>query len=129
MARDIAVKDTRVIRAPQRALNLIDVQRVNSSYRMEQGFTELNLSACPMNTATRSPGRQIQTHDERQADNPGKAVAGVANREDDDRNRGLGSRRKPMAFVPRIVTHRRHGPDGRDLRQPRLGAALRGRQR
>ena len=34
-----------VIRAAKEALNLIDVQRVNSSYRMEQGFTfELNLS-------------------------------------------------------------------------------------
>ena len=45
VARDIAVKDTRVIRAAKEALNLIDVQRVNSSYRMEQGFTfELNLA-------------------------------------------------------------------------------------
>ncbi|HXA89961.1 MAG TPA: enoyl-CoA hydratase, partial [Mycobacterium sp.] len=38
-------KDTRVIRAAKEALNFIDVQRVNSSYRMEQGFTfELNLA-------------------------------------------------------------------------------------
>jgi len=45
VARDIAKKDTRVIRAAKEALNLIDPQRVNSSYRMEQGFTfELNLS-------------------------------------------------------------------------------------
>ena len=45
VARDIAVKDTRVIRAAKEALNLIDPQRVNDSYRMEQGFTfELNLS-------------------------------------------------------------------------------------
>jgi enoyl-CoA hydratase len=45
VARDIAVKDTRVIRAAKEALNLIDVQRVNASYRMEQGFTfELNLA-------------------------------------------------------------------------------------
>ena len=45
VARDIASKDTRVIRAAKEALNLIDVQKVNSSYRMEQGFTfELNLS-------------------------------------------------------------------------------------
>ena len=34
-----------VVRAAKEALNLIDVQRVNSSYRMEQGFTfELNLA-------------------------------------------------------------------------------------
>lgn len=45
VARDIAGKDTRVIRAAKEALNLIDVQKVNSSYRMEQGFTfELNLA-------------------------------------------------------------------------------------
>ena len=45
VARDIASKDTRVIRAAKEALNLIDVQKVNSSYRMEQGFTfELNLA-------------------------------------------------------------------------------------
>src|SRR6478752_3886093 len=45
VARGIAAKDTRVIRAAKEALNLIDVQRVNSSYRMEQGFTfELNLA-------------------------------------------------------------------------------------
>ncbi|RFD24671.1 enoyl-CoA hydratase family protein [Mycobacterium uberis] len=45
VARNIADKDTRVIRAAKEALNLIDVQRVNSSYRMEQSFTfELNLA-------------------------------------------------------------------------------------
>ena len=45
VARDIAAKDTRVIRAAKEALNLIDVQKVNASYRMEQGFTfELNLA-------------------------------------------------------------------------------------
>jgi enoyl-CoA hydratase len=45
VARDIATKDTRVIRAAKEALNFIDVQPVNSSYRMEQGFTfELNLA-------------------------------------------------------------------------------------
>ena len=34
-----------MIRAAKEALNLIDPQRVNASYRMEQGFTfELNLS-------------------------------------------------------------------------------------
>jgi enoyl-CoA hydratase len=45
VARDIAAKDTRVIRAAKEALNFIDVQRVNLSYRMEQGFTfELNLA-------------------------------------------------------------------------------------
>ncbi|WP_343602509.1 (7aS)-7a-methyl-1,5-dioxo-2,3,5,6,7,7a-hexahydro-1H-indene-carboxyl-CoA hydrolase [Mycobacterium sp.] len=45
VARDIAAKDARVIRAAKEALNFIDVQRVNASYRMEQGFTfELNLA-------------------------------------------------------------------------------------
>ena len=45
VARDIAVKDTRVIRAAKEALNGIDVQQVHRSYRYEQGFTfELNLA-------------------------------------------------------------------------------------
>ena len=45
VARDIASKDTRVIRAAKEALNFIDVQPVNARYRMEQGFTfELNLA-------------------------------------------------------------------------------------
>src|SRR5881227_1766827 len=44
VARDIAAKDTRVIRAAKEALNGIDVQQVHRSYRYEQGFTfELNL--------------------------------------------------------------------------------------
>ena len=44
-ARDIAAKDTRVIRAAKEALNGIDVQNVHRSYRYEQGFTfELNLA-------------------------------------------------------------------------------------
>jgi enoyl-CoA hydratase len=45
IARDIAGKDTRVIRAAKEALNGIDVQQVHRSYRYEQGFTfELNLA-------------------------------------------------------------------------------------
>ena len=44
VARDIAAKDTRVIRAAKEALNGIDPIDVNRSYRWEQGFTfELNL--------------------------------------------------------------------------------------
>ncbi|MDN5744977.1 MAG: enoyl-CoA hydratase family protein [Nocardioidaceae bacterium] len=44
VARDIAAKDTRVIRAAKEALNGIDPVDVNRSYRWEQGFTfELNL--------------------------------------------------------------------------------------
>jgi enoyl-CoA hydratase len=45
VAREIAAKDTRVIRAAKEALNGIDVQHVHRSYRYEQGFTfELNLA-------------------------------------------------------------------------------------
>lgn len=45
VAKNIAAKDTRVIRAAKRALNGIDVQDVHRSYRYEQGFTfELNLA-------------------------------------------------------------------------------------
>ncbi|MBB4683113.1 enoyl-CoA hydratase family protein [Amycolatopsis jiangsuensis] len=44
LARDIAAKDPRVIRAAKEALNGIDPQQVHRSYRFEQGFTfELNL--------------------------------------------------------------------------------------
>ncbi|KMS87714.1 enoyl-CoA hydratase [Streptomyces regensis] len=44
VARSIAAKDTRVIRAAKEALNGIDTQDVHRSYRFEQGFTfELNL--------------------------------------------------------------------------------------
>ena len=45
VAREIAAKDTRVIRAAKEALNGIDPVDVNTSYRFEQGFTmELNLA-------------------------------------------------------------------------------------
>jgi enoyl-CoA hydratase/carnithine racemase len=45
LAREIAAKDTRVIRAAKEALNGIDPVDVNKSYRFEQGFTmELNLA-------------------------------------------------------------------------------------
>ncbi|PRX51224.1 enoyl-CoA hydratase [Prauserella shujinwangii] len=45
VARVIAAKDTRVIRAAKQAINGIDVQPVHRSYRFEQGFTfELNLA-------------------------------------------------------------------------------------
>ena len=55
-----------------------------------------------------------------------EAVAGVAS----GMTIGIGAGVTPQAdgVRPRIVTHRRHGPDGRDLRRPRLWAALRGRQ-
>ena len=45
VAREIARKDTRVIRRAKEALNGIDPVDVNQSYRFEQGFTmELNLA-------------------------------------------------------------------------------------
>jgi enoyl-CoA hydratase len=45
VARAIAAKDTRVIRAAKQAINGIDIQNVHRSYRYEQGFTfELNLA-------------------------------------------------------------------------------------
>lgn len=44
VAREIASKDTRIIRCDKEAINGIDVQNVHRSYRFEQGFTfELNL--------------------------------------------------------------------------------------
>ncbi|GAB1508931.1 enoyl-CoA hydratase family protein [Actinophytocola sp. KF-1] len=45
VAKQIAAKDPRVIRAAKRAINGIDPQDVHRSYRYEQGFTfELNLT-------------------------------------------------------------------------------------
>jgi enoyl-CoA hydratase len=45
VAREIAAKDTRVIRCAKEAINGIDPQPVHRSYRFEQGFTfELNLT-------------------------------------------------------------------------------------
>lgn len=45
LARDIAAKDTRVIRKAKEAINGIDPQPVHRNYRFEQGFTfELNLA-------------------------------------------------------------------------------------
>jgi enoyl-CoA hydratase len=45
VAREIAAKDTRVIRAAKEAINGIDPVQVHRSYRYEQGFTfELNLA-------------------------------------------------------------------------------------
>ncbi len=45
VAREIAAKDTRVIRMAKEAINGIDPVDVNKSYRFEQGFTmELNLA-------------------------------------------------------------------------------------
>lgn len=45
VAREIAAKDTRVIRKAKEAINGIDPQQVHRSYRFEQGFTfELNLA-------------------------------------------------------------------------------------
>ncbi len=44
VARTIAAKNTKVIRAAKEAINNIDTMDVNKSYRFEQGFTfELNL--------------------------------------------------------------------------------------
>ncbi|HJQ43010.1 MAG TPA: enoyl-CoA hydratase family protein [Jatrophihabitantaceae bacterium] len=45
VAREIALKDTRIIRAAKEAINGIDPVDVHTSYRFEQGFTfELNLA-------------------------------------------------------------------------------------
>ena len=104
VARDIAVKDTRVIRAAKEALNLIDVQRVNSSYRMEQGFTfELNLAGVADEhrdafAGTVQEGEGVSdkrtTLDEAVAELRDGMTIGIG---------GWGSRRKPMAFVRAIL--------------------------
>ena len=103
VARDIAAKDTRVIRAAKEALNLIDVQRSTPVTGSSRASPSSSTSpASPTSTATRSQGRTRETNSERQ--------------ENDSRRRGLvdrsgmtigiggwGSRRKPMAFVRALL--------------------------
>lgn len=62
VARVIAAKDTRVIRAAKEALNGIDVQQVHRSYRFEQGFTfELNLSGAGDDARAASLAKNFRT--------------------------------------------------------------------
>ena len=103
VARDIAVKDTRVIRAAKEALNLIDVQPPNARYRMEQGFTfELNLSgvsdehrdAFAGTTKGKVMTDKRTTLDEAVSSIESGMTIGIG---------GWGSRRKPMAFVRALL--------------------------
>ena len=90
VARDIAAKDTRVIRAAKEALNLIDVQRVNSSYRMEQGFTfELNLAGVSDEHRDAFAGTTKGTSVSDKTNHPRRGRRGVAQRHD-HRHRRLG---------------------------------------
>ncbi len=116
VARDIAAKDTRVIRAAKEALNLIDVQKVNSSYRMEQGFTfELNLAGVSDEHRDAFAGTRRAAND-----SAGTSDASEGNSMTDKRTTldeavsaiesgmtigigGWGSRRKPMAFVRALL--------------------------
>ena len=103
VARDIASKDTRVIRAAKEALNLIDVQKVNSSYRMEQGFTfELNLGGVVRRAPrrVRGDGQGVQVSDKRTTLD--EAVASIESGMTIGIG-GWGSRRKPMAFVRALL--------------------------
>ena len=105
VARDIAAKDTRVIRAAKEALNLIDVQRVNSSYRMEQGFTfELNLAGVSDEHrdafAGTAKGRARRMSDKRTTLD--EAVSSIESGMTIGIG-GWGSRRKPMAFVRALL--------------------------
>ncbi|MGA9870679.1 MAG: enoyl-CoA hydratase family protein [Rhodococcus sp. (in: high G+C Gram-positive bacteria)] len=66
VARDIAAKDTRVIRAAKEAINGIDLQPVHSSYRYEQGFTfELNLSGAADEARRESLKHNFRSTDEK----------------------------------------------------------------
>ena len=105
VARDIAVKDTRVIRAAKEALNLIDVQRVNSSYRMEQG---LYVRAQPGRRLRRAPRRVRRNGQEGKGQVTDKrttlddAVSSIESGMTIGIG-GWGSRRKPMAFVRALL--------------------------
>src|SRR6516165_8682658 len=127
VARDIAAKDTRVIRAAKEALNLIDVQKVNSSYRMEQGFTfELTWPGCPTSIATHSPGL-TRDPSERQENNSGRRGR-LDRKRYDDRHRWLGVAAQADGVRTRAAAYRCQGPDRGDLRRTRYRIALRRRQ-
>ena len=71
VAKQIAAKDTRVIRAAKRAINGIDPQDVHRSYRYEQGFTfELNL------TGLADEARQRFLEDRERSDGAGAGWTG-----------------------------------------------------
>ena len=128
VARDIAAKDTRVIRAAKEALNLIDVQRVNSSYRMEQGFTfELNLAGVADEHRDAFAGTAKGKKNDRQTNHPRRRRRATAQRHD-DRYRRLGIAAQAHGVRPGHPSHRRQGSDRSDLRRTGFGAALLGGQ-
>ena len=89
VARDIAAKDTRVIRCAKEAINGIDVQHVHSSYRYEQGFTfELNLAGVA-DEHRQAFVEKGQEGYERQTNHP-RGGRRAAARRNDDRHRRLG---------------------------------------
>ena len=129
VARDIAAKDTRVIRAAKEALNLIDVQRVNSSYRMEQG---LHVRAQPGRGGRRAP-RRIRRHGQeggemtRQA-NDTRRRHRLDRERHDHRYRWLGFAAQADGVRARAAAHRRHRPDRRHLRRAGPRTAVLGGQ-
>ena len=140
VARDIAAKDTRVIRAAKEALNLIDVQTVNASYRMEQGFTfELNLAGVSdehrdaFAGTDKGEGMIRRARAKRQAandrqENDARRGRLVDRERHDHRHRRLGFAAQADGVRARAAAHRRHRPDRRHLRRPRPRAAVLGGQ-
>ena len=101
MAKQIATKDTRVIRAAKTAINGIDPQDVHRSYRYEQGFTfELNL------TGAADEARQRFLEGSRDVRDKRMTADEVVSTLSDGMTIGIGgwgSRRKPMALVRAIL--------------------------
>ena len=121
VARDIAAKDTRVIRAAKEALNLIDVQPANSSYRMEQGFTfELNLAGVSDEHRDAFAGTDEGEQNDRQ-ENHARRGRLVHRERHDHRHRRLGVAAQADGVRAGAAAHRRHRPDRRHLRRPDLG--------
>ena len=127
VARDIAGKDTRVIRAAKEALNLIDVQPVNARYRMEQGFTfELNLAGVSDEHRDAFAGTRRATND-RQENDFGRCRLGYPERHD-HRYRRLGIAAQADGVRADAVAHRCEGSDGRHVRRTGPRAVVFGRQ-
>ena len=129
VARDIAAKDTRVIRAAKEALNLIDVQPVNARYRMEQGFTfELNLAGVSDEHRDAFAGTDKGAKSMSRQENDAGRGRLVDRERHDHRHRRLGLAAQADGLRARAAAHRRHRPDRRHLRRPRPRPAVLGGQ-
>ena len=129
VAREIARKDTRVIRMAKEALNGIDPIDVNKSYRFEQGFTmELNLAGVSDELRDAFVNEQgagtDKAREERRSEHAQQGADRRGGRRshrgrDDRRHRRLGLAAQADGPGPRDPAQRPEGPHDRVVRRPR----------